>query len=154
MRNVLLVIAVFGLVLLAAGETRAQCACAPEYVNITARAEFNLAYVVFVGKVVALKKTSPDKNGQYVETVTFQVTRAWKRDVNSNLTITNTIQGCLNGFQENEEWLVYAYKHKDGTLGTHCCCTRTTLLTKAGDDVKTFAGDPPAKILQPPISTP
>jgi|SRR5215213_795767 len=154
MRNALFIIAVFGSVLFGGGETRAQCTCAPQYVNITAQDEFKLAYAVFVGKVVAIKNTPHDKNDNYVETVTFQVTKAWKHDLPSNLTLTNTIGGCLNGYKENEEWLVYAYKHRDGTLGSSCCCTRTTLLARAEDDVKTFAGDSPAKILRPQTSKP
>ena len=154
MRSALIVIAVFGSILLSAGETRGQCACAPQYVNITARGEFNLAYAVFAGKVVAIKNGPHDQNDNYVETVTFQVTRAWKKDLPANLTLTNTIDGCLNGFKENEEWLVYAYKQRDGTLGSSCCCTRTTLLARAEDDVKTFAADPPAKILRPQTSKP
>lgn len=154
MKNALLVIAIFGSILLTASETCAQCTCAAPYVNITARDEFNLAYAVFVGKVVAITKTLPDKNNHYVETVTFQVTRAWKHDVNSNLTVINAIQGCMNGFEKNQEWLVYAYKNQNGKLGTYCCCTRTSILAKADDDLKIFADDPPTKILRPQDSKP
>src|ERR1044072_1735541 len=154
MRHTLLFIAIFGPILLSANETSAQCTCAPAYVNITARDEFNLAHTVFAGKVVAIKNTPPDKNDHYFQTVTFLVSRAWKHDVNSNLIITNEIVGCLNGFKQNEEWLVYAYKNKDGTLQAYCCCTRTTLLTKADADMKTFVDDPPARILQSQNSKP
>lgn len=149
MRSTLLFIAIFCSTLLAANETRAQCTCAPTYVNISAREEFNLAYAVFVAKVVAIEKTPPDKNSHYVQTVTFQVTRAWKHDLNSNFTITDRVDGCLNSFQKNEEWLIYAYKKEDGTFETYCCCTRTRVLAQADDDLKTFVDDPPAKILQP-----
>lgn len=103
----------------------------------------------FVGKVVAIENTPPDNNDHYVQTVTFQVTRAWKHDVDSNLTITNRIDVCLTGFERNEEWLVYVYKRKDGTFETYCCCSRTRVLAKADDDLKTFVDDPPAKILPP-----
>ena len=133
---------------------RAQCACSPTYVNITPRNEFNLAYTVFVGKVVAIKNTPRDKNDDYFQTVTFEVTKAWKQDVTSNLTITNKIDVCLNGFAKDEEWLVYVYKNKDGSFGSQCCCSRTRLLTTAEDDMKTFADDPPAKILPPQNSKP
>lgn len=154
MRNALLLIAIFGSILLTANETPAQCTCIPTYVNITPRDEFNLAYAVFVGKVVDIKKTQPDKKNNYVETVTFEVTKAWKQDVSSTLTIINKIDGCLNGFENNEEWLVYAYKNQDGTLRTYCCCSRTRRLATAKDDLKTFANDPPTKILQPQDSKP
>jgi hypothetical protein len=155
MRNTLFIIAIFSLVLVSAGDARGQCTCAPEYENITAREEFKLADAVFVGKVLAIKNSPRDKDDNYVETVTFQVSEAWKQDLNSTLTITNTIDFCLNGFKENEEWLVYAYKHQDGvTLGSACCCSRTKSLTRAKDDLKTFADDPPAKILRPQNSRP
>ena len=144
-----LFIAIFCSTLLAANETRAQCTCIPTYVNITARGEFNLAYAVFVGKVVAIENTPPDKNNRYVETVTFEVMRAWKHDVNATLVITNSIYGCINGFKKNEEWLVYVYKKKDGSFETYCCCSRTRLSAKADEDLKTFADDPPARILRP-----
>ena len=147
MRNTLLLIIIFGSISLTANETRAQCTCPPKYVDITARNEFNLADVVFVGKVVEIKNTPREKDDRYVQTVIFRVTRAWKHDVNSDFTITNRIYGCINGFEKDEEWLVYAYKNKDGTFVTYCCCSRTRLLAKADDDVKTFAADPPAKIL-------
>ncbi len=54
----------------------------------------------------------------------------------------------MNGFDHNEEWLVYAYRHADGTVGTYCCCSRTTLLAKADDDLKFLANEAPAKILR------
>jgi hypothetical protein len=149
MQNALLVIVVLGSLSLTATETSAQCSCAPKYIDITARDEFNLAYAVFVGKVVDIKKSAPDTRGHYIETVTFEVTRAWKHDISSNLIIVNQIVGCLNGFEKNEEWLVYAHKNQDGTLGSYCCCTRTRVLAKADDDLKIFANDPPTKILSP-----
>ena len=62
---------VFGSVLLAAGEARAQCSCPDEYVNITPRAEFKLAHAVFVGKVVSVNKGPRDKDDHYIYTVTF-----------------------------------------------------------------------------------
>jgi len=154
MRKTLLFIAMFGSTLLTANETQAQCTCIPTYVDITPRNEFNLAYAVFVGKVVAIKKSQRDKNDNYVETTTFEVTKAWKQDVNSTVTIVNEIHGCFNGFEKNEEWLIYAYKNQDGTLGTYCCCSRTRKLANADDDLKTFADDPPTKVLRPQDAKP
>jgi hypothetical protein len=149
MKNAFLLLAIFAALSLATVETKAQCSCVPEYRDITAQKEFTFAYAVFVGKIIAMKTTPRDTNGHYSETVTFQVTKAWKNDLDSKLTITNKIQGCANGFAENEEWLVYGYKRQDGTLGTYCCCTRSTRLAKAQEDLKTFANYRPAKILTP-----
>ena len=147
MRNALLVMAVFGSILFSVSEMRAQCSCAREYVNITAPAEFKLAHAVFAGKVIAVEKTPTEKNGEYTETVTFQVSKAWKQDLNSTLVLKNRIQGCLNGFRENDEWLVYVYKSQSGTLGSYCCCSRTNLLARAGEDLKALAGYEPAKVV-------
>jgi hypothetical protein len=107
MKKALLFIGILASVLLlTTSETHAQCTCVPDRVNITAAKEFNLAYAVFVGKVVAIKTSARVENDRYVETVLFRVTKAWKHDLVSNLTITNRIQGCVNGFEQNEEWLV------------------------------------------------
>jgi len=135
-------------VLFAASEARAQCTCTPVYVDITARGEFNLAYAVFVGKVVASENTPTDKDNRSVQTVTFEVMKAWKHDLNATLTITNEIYGCINRFKINEEWLAYVYKKNDGSFETYCCCSRTRLAAKADEDLKTFADDPPAKVLR------
>jgi hypothetical protein len=154
MRKALLFTAIVASVLLATSETQAQCTCAPDRVNITAEKEFTLAYAVFIGKVVDIKKSPRDENDDYVETVTFHVTKAWKHDLNANLTITNKIQFCLNGFDQGEEWLVYVYRHQDGKLGSFCCCTRTTLLERAATDLKTFREYRPAKVLRPTDAKP
>ena len=154
MKKSFLLLAIFASTFLADGEARAQCSCVPEYRDITAQKEFTLAHAVFVGKVVAITKSARDEKGNYIETVSFQVAKAWKHDLPSDLTITNHIQGCMNGFEQNEEWLVYAYKHADGTLGTYCCCSRTTLLGKAADDLKAFSNEQPAKIIASKASKP
>jgi hypothetical protein len=132
----------------AADKIHGQCTCSATYRDITAHDEFKLAEAVLVGKVIEIKKTPRDKDS-YIEVVKFEVTRAWKRDLDSNLTITNTIQGCLNGFEEKEEWLVYAYRYHDGTLGTHCCCSRTKPLSRAAEDLREFEdqGEIPMKVL-------
>jgi len=149
MRNILLIVAVFGLLLLVTAETQAQCSCKKEYIDITPRAEFKLAHLVFIGKVVELKKSPANENGHYTETVTFEVTKAWKHDLKSTITLTNWIYGCINGYEVNREWLVYAYQEKNGSLTSYCCCTRTRPLDKADEDVKEFANDPQAKVVGP-----
>ena len=54
------------------------------------------------------------------------------------ITVRNTIQGCLNGFEAKEEWLIYAYDNGNGTFRTHCCCSGTKLFSKAAEDLKEF----------------
>jgi hypothetical protein len=98
-----------------------------------------LADAVFIGKVIEIKNTPRDKDtGSYVETVKFEIKKAWKQDLDSFVVIQNKIQGCINGFEVNEEWLVYVYEMEDSTLGTYCCCSRTKVLSKAAEDLKEF----------------
>ncbi|MDT5123605.1 MAG: hypothetical protein QOC96_3087 [Acidobacteriota bacterium] len=152
MRKTIQIFLLLGLFYFVAGETFAQCSCVAERRDITPHKEFKLADAVFIGKVIEIKKTAPDKDtGGYIETVKFEVKKAWKQDLDTLVTIQNKIQGCINGFDENEEWLVYAYKKQDGTFGTYCCCSRTRLLSKAAEDLKEFEseGEQPAKIRQP-----
>src|SRR6267154_1617047 len=104
-----------------ASVTFGQCSCAHK--NISAHDEYKLADAVFVGKVSEIKKTLGDKDSR-TEAVTFEVTKAWKLDLQANLTIYNTITFCVNGFEKNQEWIVYAYKNQDGTLHSFCCCPR------------------------------
>jgi hypothetical protein len=151
MRKIVLAVLFLGSFCFGVADGLAQCTCAPTYQNIAAQAEFKLADVVFVGKVIEIKNSPPDKaTGSYIEVVKFEVTRAWKQDLENLLTITNKVQGCINGFDENEDWLVYAYRHQDGTLGTHCCCSRTQLLSRAAKDLNEFKKNrKPRKILEP-----
>ena len=131
---------------------RAQCTCAPAYRNITPHSEFKLADAVFIGKVIEITKSPRDKNDDsYVEIVKFEVKKAWKRDLEPTVIIRNKIYGCLNGFDSNEEWLVYAYQSQDEPLGTSCCCSRTRLLSKATEDLKELEakGERPTKIRRP-----
>ncbi len=154
MRKALLLVVIFGSLFLITGETLAQCSCSPEYRDITAQKEFGFAYAVFVGQVVAVSNSARDEKDHYTQTVSFHVTKAWKHDLSADLTITNHIQGCLHGFERKEEWLVYAYKNADGTLAAYCCCTRTTRLANANEDLKTFASYQQTKILTPEARKP
>jgi hypothetical protein len=132
--------------------TFAQCTCSDTYRNITAHKEFQLAAAVFIGKVVKLTKSAPEQGtGNYTETVEFEVTKAWKEELEPRVTIKNRIEGCLNGFEENTDWLVYAYRTESGQLITYCCCSRTTPLSKAAEDLAELAakGEQPIKIRKP-----
>lgn len=141
-----------GLCCFGAKATLAQCACPAKYRDITAHDEFKSADAVFIGRVIEITKTARDKDdGSYVEAVRFEVSKAWKQDLERFVVIRNKIRGCLNGFDKNEEWLVYAYEKEDGTLGTYCCCSRTRPLSKASEDLTELEtkGEPPAKVKTP-----
>lgn len=152
MRKTIQILLLLGLFYFGVGETLAQCSCVAERKDITPHKEFKLADAVFIGKVIEIKKTDHDKDtGSYVETTKFEVKKAWKQDLDAFVIIQNKIRGCINGFDENEEWLVYAYKKQDGTFSTYCCCSRASLLAKAVEDLKEFEtkGELPTKIRQP-----
>ena len=129
----------------------AQCACAKYPHEIKPIEEFNSADAVFIGKVIKLEKSERDeKTGSYIETVVFEVQKVWKTDLPKTVTIVNKIQGCINGFEINEQWLIYAYKKSDKTFGTGCCCSRTTSISKASEDLNEFKknGEIEMKILE------
>ena len=120
-------------------EGYAQCTCASKYRNITPSKEFEYADIVFVGKIIELKKSVRDTiTGSYTETVKFEVSKIWKADSPKIITVVNKIQGCLNGFEKDQEWLVYGYKNSAETFATGCCCSRTSILSKAAEDLKEF----------------
>lgn len=120
-------------------ESFAQCACVPKLKDITPKMEFDNADIVFVGKVIEIKRTEKDKkNGSYQETVKFEISKVWKKESPKIITVVNYIQGCTNGFEVEKEWLIYAYKRTDGTFGNGCCCSRTKSLQKASEDLKEF----------------
>jgi hypothetical protein len=132
-------------------ESNAQCSCVPSRKNITPTSEFKSADAVFVGKVIKLQKSERVKQtGSYTETVKFELESAWKTDLPKTVIVVNKIQGCLNGFEENEKWLVYAYKKSDGTFGTLCFCSRTTILSTAEQDLNEFEknGEKETKVLE------
>ncbi|MGI8543367.1 MAG: hypothetical protein ACR2MD_07785 [Aridibacter sp.] len=118
--------------------TFAQCSCSGKYRDITASKELELADAVFVGKVIEVHKTEPDKRNRYTETVRLEVKEFWKGELAETFTLVNEIYGCINGYDANEVFLIYAYKNKNGTYSTGCCCSRTTILSKADKDLKEF----------------
>ncbi len=148
MRKIIFSILLLNLFCFAASSALAQCACVTERKNITAYNELKLADAVFVGTVLEIKKSARDANNDYVETVKFEVKNAWKRDLETIITVRNNVTFCFNGFDEKEEWLIYAYDNGDDTFRTFCCCSRTKLLAKAAEDLKEFEekGEKPTNV--------
>jgi len=149
MRKIIFSLLLLNLFCFATSAALAQCACKAERKNITPYNELKLADAAFVGTVIEIKKSArDDSNDSYIETVKFEVKNAWKRDLETFVTVRNKIQFCLNGFDEKEEWLIYAYDNGDGTFRTFCCCSRTKPLAKAAEDLKEFKekGEKPTNI--------
>lgn len=115
----------------------AQCACAKP--NITALEELHDASVVFIGGIIEIQKTEPDKQFRYYETVKVAVVHAWKKNVDSIVTIKNYIHGCVQGWNVGDKYLVYAYQNEDkATYSTRCCCSRTGPFEKTANDESEF----------------
>lgn len=134
---------------LCTSEIYAQCSCEPK---LTLKEHFQRADAVFVGRVIEAKKTQQDEAGNFEIIVKFEVTQTWKQDLN-NFVIVKEINGSLNGFESNREWLLYASKDNDGTyLIFRGCCSRTKYLSVASKqgDLKAFKimGEKPKKIIE------
>lgn len=115
----------------------AQCACVKP--NITALEEYKDASVVFTGEIIDIQKTEPDKQYRYYETVKVSAVHAWKKNVDSIVTIKNYIHGCVQGWKVGDKYLVYAYLNEDKvTYSTGCCCSRTGPLEKTANDESEF----------------
>ena len=139
MKSTILCFMILILLPLLAVEVLAQCTCARQYKDQPAMVEFGVSDVVFEGRVISVKKSELDKvNNTYTVIAEFEVKQLWKGDADQTVTITNAIRGCINGFEVDEEWLVYAYKSPNGKLGSGCCCTRTKVLSKASNDLREF----------------
>ena len=117
--------------------SNAQCAC--KNPNITALEEYADATVVFTGEIVDIQKSEPDKASRYYETTSIAVDRAWKKNVDSLITVKNYIYGCIQGWSIGDKYLVYGYLNDDNlTYSTGCCCSRTGKLEKTEKDVSDF----------------
>ena len=131
-----------------AHETFAQCACHPE--TPFAKTEFNKSDVVFVGKVIETKKITRDSSNLFEAEIKFEVKQVWKRDLEKFVVIKITAES-EKGFEQNSEWLVYAFEEKGGTLTAVVhCCTRTKPLSVVADDLKRFKkmGEKQKKIIE------
>src|SRR5688500_7819041 len=111
------------------------CSCAPPP---PPKAALKHAGAVFAGKVKEIRVVRPDgtkfvasakedwqKLGFSHRTeVVFDVTKAWKGVKTGELVFDNPVPICcicIIQFHAGEEYLVYADKNKDGSLGTSSC---------------------------------
>lgn len=110
----------------------AQCSCAKP--GITALEEYAAATVVFTGEIIDIQKSEPDKNNRYYETIKIAVDRAWKKNVDSTITVTGT-----DGWKVGARYLIYGYLNDDKlTYATRGCCSRTGPLEQTGKDIDAF----------------
>ena len=98
--------------------------------------------VVFSGTVTYVEETNPSESlfsGVDPVLVTFDVERIWKglEDKNSNVTITTSASSASCGFyfQENVEYVVYAYQHEADNQIQVSLCSRTNTIENAQEDL-------------------
>ena len=131
------ILAVFAFSFLCLETATAQCECAKP--NITALEEYKDATVVFTGEILDIQRTEADQQNRYYETVKIAVDRAWKKNVDSVVTIKNYVHGCVQGWTVGDKYLVYAYLNQDKvTYSTGCCCSRTAEFEKTEKDISEF----------------
>ena len=147
MRNLILVTCALTSFPFGAHDASAQCYCLGgnlenEYRGSrysTAYEEFKNSEIVFVGEFVDMKKIvrppAFSTDFPYEYEIRFKVKKAWKKNLKEFISLRSWA-GCLVGFKEGEEYLVYAFIHKR-MLRTNYC-SRTKLLAKAAVDLKEF----------------
>ena len=127
------------------------CSCMPASVE----GALSGSDAVFAGKVTKIQYLDdPQQASPEPRTiVTFDVSQWWKGS-NEKQAVLHTVHNTFtcNGywFKDNEEYLVYASKQDDGTLGTSFCKRTNTLVQATEDLSKLGKGTPPTNDVQPP----
>lgn len=137
MRTIVIGLLTASVVLLGSFKSPAQCRCEP---SLSVKEQFQRSDAVFAGRVVETTKIRGKNNdeGGYDIVIKFEVTQAWKRDLEKFVTATELF-GSTDGFDPGAQWLIYASKTGDGRLQiTRDCCSRTKFLSDAKDDFRVF----------------
>jgi hypothetical protein len=135
-RALLSLVGVVALLLLAGVEGFA-CTCALPFPNPPlqkqVRTALNESRAVFSGKVL---EVTEDPQTFYV-TVRLRVERVWKGSPREDVRIFTGRGGgdCGYRFEVGRSYLVYAYKWREGELGTNIC-QRTAKLSEASGDLR------------------
>ncbi len=113
------------------------CSCA---LPTNPRIQMMKSDAVFAGKVTSIQKALTENSmldKMMYDYATFTVTQSWK-NISSNEVVVMTPESgasCGFGFSQDEEYIVYANKDTTtGALTTHLC-SRTNLLSQAGEDL-------------------
>lgn len=159
MRKLILAICFISAFIFGAHKVNAQCDCIGgnrenDYRGsryATAYQEFENSEAIFIGEFVEMKKIERPpafkSDFPYEYEIKFKVKKAWKKNL-EEIIFLRYWAGCLIGFKEGQEYLVYAFVH-DGMLRTNYC-SRTRLLSKAAVDLKEFEerGEKPSDIIK------
>jgi hypothetical protein len=150
---VLTAVSIIGLMIVPA--TIHACSCAE---SASAQAELQQQTAVFSGKVIAIKKPFKllIRSSADPVNVTFEVDRVWKGDVGKIVSIQTAMSeaSCGFNFDQNQEYLVYAYGNIADLRAS--LCSRTQAFLTASEDVEAL-GTPlksPIEELSPDDSIP
>ena len=118
------------------------CSCVPPP---PPKAALGAATAVFEGKVAHLD----DDPANHRSTATLEVSRVWKGAVSATVKVTTLDAGamCGFGFAVGESYVVYAEGEAAG-LSTSMC-SRSSLSSKAKDDLKALGPGKPPKPVEP-----
>ncbi len=149
LRTALLTLIVFSLFVFSQTPNAFACDCTLASIE----GALSSSDAVFTGKVSKIEYLDNplQKSPEPRTIVTFNVSQWWKGS-NEKQAVLHTVHNYFtcNGFwfKENEEYLVYASKQDDGTLGTSFC-KRTTILARANEDLtKLGKGTLPTEAVQ------
>jgi hypothetical protein len=121
------------LVLLPDCASACSCAIPPGSQKERAERALSSSEAVFSGEVAAIER---DQMGPFggVDEVYFRVSEVWKGPKRETLELTTQSQGSVCGyhFEEEQEYLVYAYGKQDLKVGA---CGTTKQLSKADEDL-------------------
>lgn len=125
-----------------------SCAAAPSVQEALQRSA-----AVFSGKVIRIEdKRGVIRSSAEPVAVTFAVANVWKGELRKEMTIRTALSeaSCGYGFEQNQEYIVYAAPDANGNLQTNLC-SRTKPIRVAADDLAGLgAGQQPDGVkLQP-----
>ena len=136
MRKVTLQLTGILLFLVASAGTSLACTCM--HLRGGPAAGFAAASAVFSGRVIEITEGEPSPLAPWIRNlaVKFRVERSWKLARKGEVTVftVNTSSLCGFPFSVGERYLVYA--HGRGAALSTDICTRTALLTHAGEDLE------------------
>jgi hypothetical protein len=149
MRKIILGVLIITICGFGARKTFAQCSCSP---RLTLREHFQRADAVFVGKIIEVKMIPQENIDEYVKVMKVEVKQTWKQDLGKFVIVKRYPEkGTTSSAQPNDELLFYGYKIKDddGSFVAGGCCSRTTILLNAAEDLEQFRkmGEKPKKII-------
>ena len=94
------------------------------------------AAAVFVGTVVAIQKREPTNREDHSSNlVKISVEESFRGDVGIQVVLLTGMSTCDVNFKQGQQYLVYAQKSSVENRLTTSTCTRTRLLSEAGEDL-------------------